>query len=635
MDDIFADLLKPVVNKDTSNNGNTLLKSRSNNVNLDLDFLDNYVSKPVNNSNNNNSNNNNNDLFGDLLSDRPLSKNNNTQIKNNFNNNDDLLDLGFNVNTKTNNNNNNNNINTNTFDDLLGGMDQKPVQKAPINEPSAFNNSTSLRDSALAELLDMGFPISKANTALDSTSSGYDLNEAISYLMNNAHKTKSTSNINSFPKPQQPDDFSKIVNDLSTDFMSTASFLFNSSKKQLQKGVEMYKNSNRREIGDGTPAWMKDQHRYMRDSINLPDEEDNDYINEQHEVIREPEVRKPVLRNTPKKKPQLQPQPITVSSAPLPPGESVSSSSLLDLSVPKFLIPPLNSAQLHSYTSFRKIAQEKFKNGDYVLSLENYSSASNDIPIDHPFQIILFLNISIIYSKLGNHKDQLIYANKGLELISIITKNVNINSLNEFIIEDGKSIKSFWSKLMFKKAESLEFLEKWNESKIAYETLISSGECSKPIMDGKNRCLKSLSPKPVTKPMSKPTPKSQTITIDNNNEKLQRVKKNNELKIREDEEKFKLHDIIENKLNNWREGNKDNIRGLLCSLDKILWPSLNWKPIQLTDLVLDKKVKIFYMKAVAKTHPDKISNNETIENKMIANGVFITLNEAWEKFKDK
>ena len=54
---------------------------------------------------------------------------------------------------------------------------------------------------------------------------------------------------------------------------------------------------------------------------------------------------------------------------------------------------------------------------------------------------------------------------------------------------------------------------------------------------------------------------------------------------------------------------------------------------QLTDLVLDNKVKIYYMKAVAKTHPDKINSNESTENKMIANGVFITLNEAWEHLR--
>ena len=117
------------------------------------------------------------------------------------------------------------------------------------------------------------------------------------------------------------------------------------------------------------------------------------------------------------------------------------------------------------------------------------------------------------------------------------------------------------------------------------------------------------------------------------NEKLQRIKQSNQKKLKEDEEKFNLHDRVEEKLDRWRHGNKDNIRALLCSLDNVLWPELNWKPVKLTDLVLDKKVKIFYTKAVAKTHPDKISSSESTENRMIANGVFITLNEAWESFK--
>ncbi|GME82760.1 unnamed protein product [[Candida] boidinii] len=83
----------------------------------------------------------------------------------------------------------------------------------------------------------------------------------------------------------------------------------------------------------------------------------------------------------------------------------------------------------------------------------------------------------------------------------------------------------------------------------------------------------------------------------------------------------------------WRNGKADNLRALLSSLHLILWKETNWKPVGLTDLVLDKKVKIIYMKAVAKTHPDKISNDATTEQKLIAQGVFVTLNQAWDKFK--
>lgn len=312
----------------------------------------------------------------------------------------------------------------------------------------------------------------------------------------------------------------------------------------------------------------------------------------------------------------------------------ISTATLIETStVPEssFSVPPLNSAQNMAYSNSKQIAHEKFKSGDYSGSLENYLNASHVIPETHPLQIILFSNISLVYSKLGNPKEQLVYADKGLDLISSNSNNASISDLSKFFIEDNKSMRSFWIKLMMKRAEALEFLEKWKDSKEAYEKLISSGENAKPIMDSKNRCNKVLNPPTVKKQPAKAIRKQTPVA--SNNEKLERVKASNDKKQREEQEMFDLHDIVELKLNKWRTGNLNNIRALICSLDSILWPQLNWKPVKLTDLVLDKKVKIYYMKAIAKTHPDKISDSESTENKMIANGVFITLNEAWEAFK--
>jgi hypothetical protein len=45
------------------------------------------------------------------------------------------------------------------------------------------------------------------------------------------------------------------------------------------------------------------------------------------------------------------------------------------------------------------------------------------------------------------------------------------------------------------------------------------------------------------------------------------------------------------------------------------------------------KVKIAYMKAIAKTHPDKLPQDASTEVRLIAGLVFSTLNESWDKFK--
>lgn len=83
----------------------------------------------------------------------------------------------------------------------------------------------------------------------------------------------------------------------------------------------------------------------------------------------------------------------------------------------------------------------------------------------------------------------------------------------------------------------------------------------------------------------------------------------------------------------WKNGKESNLRALLSSLETILWPSLGWKKIGLGELIQPNQVKIRYMKAVAKLHPDKLSKDTGIEEQMIAAAVFSILNDGWEVFK--
>lgn len=694
--DLFSDLLKQSISKPVpANDSNLSLNQKmarntsKNNSNLDLDFLDTYVSSK-------------NSSSGLISQENSLPKQNAGNIDLGFDL--DAFTSSSSVNSQRNNvktnetKNTGNTVNTaNAGNDLLDdffGTSTLPTKpnsnttpepvKTPVESlkhavtPEVSNQD--LRDEALAELLEMGFPISKANRALDSTSNGHDINEAISFLMHDAHKTSNSTKSN-LQSPQQyqsrnqnQEDFGKIVSDLSTDFMSTASFLFDSGRKKIQQGVEMYRQQ-RLDNNNGQPMWMKNQERYKANSILLPGEEDHqvDDNEKMQELIKKQRIREQRLKRDITMKSDIlsvndeisndnyetrsnnirnhdeiytsssRHRKVESASKPIPKTvPEVQTGSLLDISSSNqptsntFSIEPLSSAQQLTFKSSREIAQEKYKSGDYTSSLEHYLDASNVIPSDHPFQIIINSNLALVYSKLGNPKKQLAVSEKGLKLINENFNDSPVSKLSTVIIEDNKNVKSFWIKLMLKKAESLEFLEKWNDAKSAYELLISSGENSKPVMDGKNRCVKAINPKPVQKTSNNIPKKSPTVNTNitrKNNEAVKKVYESNLKQKKDEEEKFLLHDKIEDKLNNWRAGKKDNIRALICSLDTILWPQLNWKPIKLTDLVLDKKVKICYMKAVSKTHPDKISKDETVENKMIANGVFITLNEAWERFK--
>ena len=57
----------------------------------------------------------------------------------------------------------------------------------------------------------------------------------------------------------------------------------------------------------------------------------------------------------------------------------------------------------------------------------------------------------------------------------------------------------------------------------------------------------------------------------------------------------------------WTDGKKKNIRALLCSLDKVLWEGeTKWKPVGMHDLVTADQVKKAFRKAVLAVHPDKV-----------------------------
>ncbi|KAJ3037744.1 hypothetical protein HK097_003423, partial [Rhizophlyctis rosea] len=97
--------------------------------------------------------------------------------------------------------------------------------------------------------------------------------------------------------------------------------------------------------------------------------------------------------------------------------------------------------------------------------------------------------------------------------------------------------------------------------------------------------------------------------------------------------KLALKDQTDDRINAWRRGKEDNLRALLSSLDLVLWKELEWKTINLSELITPQQVKIRYMKAVGKVHPDKLSQEASVEHKLIANGVFSTLNKGWDSFK--
>lgn len=54
----------------------------------------------------------------------------------------------------------------------------------------------------------------------------------------------------------------------------------------------------------------------------------------------------------------------------------------------------------------------------------------------------------------------------------------------------------------------------------------------------------------------------------------------------------------------------------------------------MSELITNSQVKIRYMKAIAKVHPDKVSQCSQ-EEAIVCSSVFSQLNEAWDVFKQQ
>jgi hypothetical protein len=170
-------------------------------------------------------------------------------------------------------------------------------------------------------------------------------------------------------------------------------------------------------------------------------------------------------------------------------------------------------------------------------------------------------------------------------------------------------MKEFYGKALQRKAEALEQLEKWREAGEVWKLCVENGVGGATAIQGRTRCERALAPKPATTPKPRPTPKPKSALTDLNGQNsaaVERLRKANADAERADDEKFALSEKVEGRIGAWRDGKRDNLRALLGSLGDVMWEGSGWKKVGMHELVQNNKVKIHYMKAIGKCHPDKV-----------------------------
>ncbi|RAL12768.1 UBA/TS-N domain protein [Aspergillus homomorphus CBS 101889] len=334
------------------------------------------------------------------------------------------------------------------------------------------------------------------------------------------------------------------------------------------------------------------------------------------------------------------------SPSPAQPSRSSTPSTTLPTrpKAPPRSIPSVSPQALSSTHRQREIAAEAYKRGDYGAAHEAFSAALTPLPDKHPITILIRSNRAMTALKVGEPKVAIGDADTILELIGPMKgEGESIDLCNG---EAAKPMKDFFGKALMRKAEALEQLERWADAAQNWKLAVESGHGGSTSIQGRNRCEKAAGiSKPPAKPAAParrpPAPALKKVSaLDDlqgssgaSSEAVTRLRAANQAAERADEEKFALSESVDARLAAWKGGKQDNLRALLGSLDTVLWPEAGWKKVNMSELILPNKVKIQYMKGIAKVHPDKIPTSATTEQRMIAGAVFGTLNEAWDKFK--
>ncbi|POS87120.1 hypothetical protein EPUL_002548, partial [Erysiphe pulchra] len=306
-------------------------------------------------------------------------------------------------------------------------------------------------------------------------------------------------------------------------------------------------------------------------------------------------------------------------------------------------LPHLSHATLQSSTQHRLAGTSHFKRGDFASAYTSYSSSLDLLPSTHPITIVVLCNRALTSLKNGLPKSAILDADKALDLIGESRGDGETIDLGPGQEGGIKEMKNFYGKALLRKAEALEQMEKWKEAGEVWKKCVEQGIGGSTAAEGRTRCEKLLAPKSSATKLggipSQIIPRTKLVRENSHGMKsgdsaaVKRLREANEKAEIADIQKLELIDKVDARIGLWKDGKSDNLRALIGSLDLVLWEGCGWKNVGLHELIQNNKVKIHYMKAIGKTHPDKLPQDASMEVRMIAAQVFATLNESWDTFK--
>ncbi|EJU06649.1 hypothetical protein DACRYDRAFT_74193 [Dacryopinax primogenitus] len=305
-------------------------------------------------------------------------------------------------------------------------------------------------------------------------------------------------------------------------------------------------------------------------------------------------------------------------------------------------VPITPAARSASDTNKAK-GTEFFRLGQFAEAEVAYSKALDVLPEGASARILVLNNRAASRLRTGNSAG--VVEDSGAVLTLLVLDGAEYNPTSE---EDWEGVKlgDALVKALTRRAEAWEMSEKWDKAADDWQRVVSLGTwIGKPKWDianrGLDRCkrMKGGGETATAPAVSKPKPKPKPVVIGapgKPSEAVTRLQQANQEQDEEENLRAQLKDSVDARLIAWKGGKETNIRALIASLDMVLWEELEWKRVNLGELVSPAQVKAKYVRAIARLHPDKLSASKaTVEHKMIANGVFGALNDAWNAFQQQ
>ncbi|KIM76584.1 hypothetical protein PILCRDRAFT_12638 [Piloderma croceum F 1598] len=427
-------------------------------------------------------------------------------------------------------------------------------------------------------------------------------------------------------------------------------------------------------VGDGRPRWMQD---------NVQDQGEDGWRSKENgregafvddfDGSGEPKRKRPSDTRSSRPKPESQPQQEVVGDlfGDAPSTTTAYVSPFRRGNRPKPLAPAATPSKPHrpqilasptalaTATTHKQTGTQHYKLGQYSLAESSYTSAISSLPPQHLLLVPLYNNRALTRIKIGDMGGAVEDCSAVVGIVGDLgdlglegggrVVSVGVEGGEGVVVDLGEGL----VKALRRRAEAWEGKEKWEEAGKDWEVLAAvrwvAGNVRGEAVRGAGRCRRMMAsastapsstieetnpnpkpkPKPPTKTPTRPPPKPHAPS-----QALKNLHSTLSAQESEDQQRLELKDSIDVRLQAWKGGKETNIRALIASLETVLWPELGWQKVSMAEVVSPGQVKVRYTKAIAKLHPDKLNvNNTTLEQRMIANGVFGALNEAWNAFK--